>query len=63
MDIIINIIRINFLFLKGNHKYSFDRVIRANIGDCHASGNQVPITYIRQVCIYILFSLINIEIL
>ena len=39
--------------LKGNHKFPFDRVIRANIGDCHASGSQVPITYIRQVCIYI----------
>lgn len=26
----------------------FDRVIKANIGDCHAMGQQ-PITYIRQV--------------
>ncbi|CAF1125354.1 unnamed protein product [Rotaria sp. Silwood1] len=34
--------------LKGAHKFPFDRVIRANIGDCHASGNQVPVTYIRQ---------------
>ncbi|CAF3320841.1 unnamed protein product [Rotaria socialis] len=34
--------------LKGNHSFPFDRVIRANIGDCHASGNQVPVTYIRQ---------------
>ncbi|CAF0870355.1 unnamed protein product [Rotaria sordida] len=34
--------------LKGSHNFPFDRVIRANIGDCHASGNQVPITYIRQ---------------
>ncbi|CAF0718216.1 unnamed protein product [Adineta steineri] len=34
---------------EGNHKYPFDRVIRANIGDCHASGNQVPVTYIRQL--------------
>ncbi|UJR31234.1 hypothetical protein I4U23_018736 [Adineta vaga] len=33
---------------EGNYKYPFDRVIRANIGDCHASGNQTPITYIRQ---------------
>ncbi|CAM2698913.1 unnamed protein product [Rotaria socialis] len=32
----------------GNHSFPFDRVIRANIGDCHASGNQVPVTYIRQ---------------
>ncbi|CAF5191770.1 unnamed protein product, partial [Rotaria sp. Silwood1] len=37
---------------EGAHKFPFDRVIRANIGDCHASGNQVPVTYIRQVCIY-----------
>ena len=34
---------------KDDHSFPFDRVIRANIGDCHASGNQVPITYIRQV--------------
>ena len=26
----------------------FERVIRANIGDCHATG-QKPITFIRQV--------------
>ncbi|CAF4482656.1 unnamed protein product, partial [Didymodactylos carnosus] len=32
----------------GNHNYPFDQVIRANIGDCHASGNQVPVTYLRQ---------------
>ncbi|CAF2626062.1 unnamed protein product [Rotaria sp. Silwood2] len=34
--------------LKGNHNFPFDRVIRANIGNCHASGNHVHITYIRQ---------------
>lgn len=28
----------------------FNEVIKANIGDCHAMG-QVPITFIRQVCI------------
>lgn len=32
----------------GKHSFPFERVIRANIGDCHASGNQKPITYIRQ---------------
>lgn len=26
----------------------FERVIRANIGDCHATG-QKPMTYLRQV--------------
>jgi alanine transaminase len=32
----------------------FDKVIRANIGDCHATG-QKPITYLRQLmalCVY-----------
>ncbi|CAF4592854.1 unnamed protein product [Rotaria sp. Silwood2] len=33
---------------KGDHNFLFDHLIRANAGDCHASGNQVPITYIRQ---------------
>lgn len=35
------------LSFKGVSK-PFDRVIRANIGDCHATG-QKPITYLRQV--------------
>ena len=48
-----NFILFIYSFIQGNHKYPFDRVIRANIGDCHASGNQVPLTYIRQVGIYI----------
>ena len=43
----------NILFLEDDHKFSFDRLIRANVGDCHASRSQIPITYIRQVCIYI----------
>ncbi|XP_014271226.1 alanine aminotransferase 1 [Halyomorpha halys] len=34
--------------LKEGKKKPFDRVIRANIGDCHAVG-QTPITFIRQV--------------
>lgn len=38
-----------YLSLQTKHTFPFDRVIRANIGDCHASGNQVPVTYIRQV--------------
>jgi alanine transaminase len=46
---------ITIFFHKGNHKFPFDRLIRANIGDCHASRSQIPITYIRQVCIYIYF--------
>lgn len=29
-------------------KLPFDRVIRANIGDCHATG-QKPILWLRQV--------------
>ncbi|CAF1275728.1 unnamed protein product [Rotaria sp. Silwood1] len=33
---------------KDDHNFPFDHLIRANAGDCHASGNQVPITYIRQ---------------
>ncbi|CAF3326184.1 unnamed protein product [Rotaria sp. Silwood2] len=37
-----------FKFQQGNHNFPFDRVIRANIGNCHASGNHVHITYIRQ---------------
>ncbi|CAL8101214.1 unnamed protein product [Calicophoron daubneyi] len=32
---------------KGKH-YNFDQIIRCNIGDCHASGQQ-PIKFIRQV--------------
>jgi alanine transaminase len=34
--------------LKNGVKKNFDRVIRANIGDCHATG-QKPITFLRQV--------------
>ncbi|CAF4104000.1 unnamed protein product, partial [Rotaria sordida] len=34
---------------KGGHNFPFDHLIRANAGDCHASYNQVPITYIRQM--------------
>jgi alanine transaminase len=34
--------------LKNGAKKNFDRVIRANIGDCHATG-QKPITFLRQV--------------
>ncbi|CAF1292350.1 unnamed protein product [Rotaria sordida] len=33
---------------KGDHNFPFDHLIRANAGDCHASYNQIPITYIRQ---------------
>ncbi len=33
---------------KNDQKLDFDKVIRANIGDCHATG-QKPITYLRQV--------------
>ena len=36
---------------KGQHK-NFDQIIRANIGDCHATG-QKPMTFIRQVRIHI----------
>lgn len=32
---------------KGQHK-NFDQIIRANIGDCHATG-QKPMTFIRQM--------------
>lgn len=32
----------------GTHKFPFNRIIRANVGDGFASGNQIPITYIRQ---------------
>ncbi|CAF5168131.1 unnamed protein product, partial [Rotaria sp. Silwood1] len=32
----------------GNHNFPFDRVIRTNIDDFYASGNQISITYIRQ---------------
>lgn len=34
--------------LKEGQKKPFDKVIRANIGDCHAMG-QKPITFLRQV--------------
>jgi alanine transaminase len=34
--------------MKSGAQKPFDRVIRANIGDCHATG-QKPITFIRQV--------------
>ncbi|KAL8594886.1 hypothetical protein ACOMHN_038449 [Nucella lapillus] len=34
--------------LKDGKKKPFDRVVKANIGDCHATG-QKPITFIRQV--------------
>ena len=34
---------------QGEEPFPFNRIIRLNIGDCHASGNQEPITYIRQV--------------
>ncbi|CAH1398730.1 unnamed protein product [Nezara viridula] len=34
--------------LKEGKKKPFDRVIRANLGDCHAVG-QVPITFFRQI--------------
>jgi alanine transaminase len=34
--------------LKQGVKKPFTEIIRANIGDCHATG-QIPITYIRQV--------------
>ena len=34
--------------LKSGAEKPFDHVTRANIGDCHAVGNQ-PITFIRQV--------------
>lgn len=40
--------------LKSGSSKPFEQVTRANIGDCHAVGNQ-PITYIRQVlacCLY-----------
>lgn len=33
---------------EGNHNYDFNEVIKCNIGDCHAMGQQ-PITLIRQV--------------
>lgn len=33
---------------QGQEPFPFNRIIRLNIGDCHASGNQEPITYIRQ---------------
>ncbi|CAF3463741.1 unnamed protein product [Rotaria sp. Silwood1] len=33
---------------EGNHNFPFDRVIRTNIDDFYASGNQISITYIRQ---------------
>lgn len=36
-----------FSYLK-KKDLGFDKVIRANIGDCHATG-QAPMTYIRQV--------------
>ena len=32
-------------------KKPFDQVIRANIGDCHAMGQQ-PITFLRQVSLW-----------
>ena len=38
---------IYFLIKKGAIK-PYERVIRANIGDCHATG-QKPITFLRQV--------------
>ena len=34
--------------LKQGSKKNFDKVVKANIGDCHATG-QKPITFIRQV--------------
>lgn len=34
--------------LKQKKDLGFDKVIRANIGDCHATG-QAPMTYIRQI--------------
>ena len=34
--------------IKSGVKKPFDRVVKANIGDCHATG-QKPITFIRQV--------------
>ncbi|CAH1398729.1 unnamed protein product [Nezara viridula] len=40
--------------LKEGKKKPFDRVIRANIGDCQAVG-QIPITFIRQVLALVLY--------
>ena len=37
--------------LKSGADKPFENVTRANIGDCHAVGNQ-PITFIRQVGLY-----------
>lgn len=40
-------LQVRLILLKGASK-PFDKVIRANIGDCHATG-QKPITFLRQV--------------
>ena len=44
--------------LKSGAVKPFDHVTRANIGDCHAVGNQ-PITFIRQVRISGLCSIVG----
>jgi len=39
---------VNLVFAPQGSKKAFTEVIKANIGDCHAMGQQ-PITFIRQV--------------
>ena len=34
--------------VQGTGKYSFDKVLHCNIGDCHAMG-QKPLTFVRQL--------------
>jgi len=41
-------LKLNNYFQQKGVKKPFERVIRANIGDCHATG-QKPLTYLRQV--------------
>ena len=36
------------LLLQGTRSYPFNRVLFANIGDCHAMG-QKPLTFVRQL--------------
>ncbi|CAI9722469.1 alanine aminotransferase 2-like [Octopus vulgaris] len=39
---------------EGNNSYPFEKIVKSNIGDCHATG-QKPITFIRQLmalCLY-----------
>ena len=42
------LLQISIDFIVQGKKKPFSQVIRANIGDCHATGQQ-PVTFIRQV--------------